>query len=91
MISFTSKPFNNLVKKLQVHCSSLFDKDTKDAVELVFSIMTIFMLTCLGSMLMLCFFFEMDKREMDKQSLPQTEVQSPSALPAVLDAPVQSQ
>jgi hypothetical protein len=79
MTSFTSKPFNNLVKKLQVHCSTLLDKDT---VELVFTVMLIFMLTCIGSMLMICFFFEMEKREMNQQSLPQTEVQSPSALPA---------
>jgi hypothetical protein len=78
MTSFTSKPFSNLVKKLQAHCSNLFDKD---AVELVFTTMLIFMLTCIGSMLMICFFFEMEKREMDQQSLPQTEVQSPSTSP----------
>jgi serine/threonine protein kinase len=74
-----SKPFNGLMKKLQVRCSNLFDKD---AVELVFTIMLIFMLTCIGSMLMICFFFEMEKRAMDQQSLPQTEVQSPFALSA---------
>lgn len=78
MNSFTSNSFNNLVKKLQVQCSNLFDKD---AVELVFTTMFIFMLTCIGSMLMICFFFEMEKREMNQQSLPQTEVQSPSELP----------
>jgi hypothetical protein len=77
MTSFTSKPFNNLVKKLQVHCSNLFNKDT---VELVFTVMLILILTSIGSMLMICFFFEMEKREMDKQSLPQAEVQSPGVL-----------
>jgi hypothetical protein len=87
MTSFTSTSFNGLVRKLQVHYSNLFGKD---AVELVFTIIFIFMLTCIGSMLMICFFFEMDKREKDQQSLPQTEAQSLSALTAP-DAPMQSQ
>lgn len=75
----TSKPFNGWVKKLQIRCSNLFNKDT---VELVFTLMLIFMLTCIGSMLMICFVFEMEKRENNKQLLPKTTVESSSVLPA---------
>ncbi|MBE9224641.1 hypothetical protein IQ264_04040 [Phormidium sp. LEGE 05292] len=55
----------SLVKKLRVYYSKLFDKDV---VELVFTFILLFMTTCIGSMLMICFFWEMEKR-----SLPQTE------------------
>jgi hypothetical protein len=80
MTSDTSNLFTRFIKKVRGYGSTPFDKD---AIDLVFSLMLLFMLTCVGSMLMICFFFEMDKREMDKKSSsPSTESQRSSVLPA---------
>jgi hypothetical protein len=54
------------MKKIQDYGSTFFNKE---AIDLVFSLMLLFMLTCIGSMLMICFFFEMEKKEMDKKSV----------------------
>lgn len=64
MVPHNTKIFN-LVKILQVYGSNLLNKD---AVELVFTIMFVLMLTCISSMLMICFFFGVERREMNEQS-----------------------
>lgn len=56
----------------------LFKTTTKDAVELVFGGMLLFMLTCIGSMALICFFFEMERRS----STPHPEIQ-----PSLLSSP----
>ena len=68
------------MKRLQDYCSKRFNRKTKDEIALVFSILLIFMTTCIGSMLLICFFFTMEKREMKHVPPPQTKSQRSSVL-----------
>jgi hypothetical protein len=70
----TSVTSSSLMKKLRAYCPNLFNKD---AIDLVFGAMLIFMLTCIGSMLIICFFFELEKRIPS----PHSDVEQSSTLP----------
>lgn len=78
MASYNPEASMSLIKRLCAYCSTLYKAQTRETVDLVFFALLIFTLTCIGSMLMICFFFEMEKR-----SLPQTESQQ---APAVFSA-----
>jgi hypothetical protein len=73
MITLTSKTSIHLIKKLQVYCFNLF---SRDAIDHVFSIMMTFILTCIGAMLIITFFFAMEKREM--KNLPRLALENSS-------------
>lgn len=70
------------VDKLRTYYSMLFNTKTKDAVELVFTILFLFMLTCIGSMTLICVFFEMERRS------SQMEPRIQSSLPLSQTIPV---
>ena len=70
------------VDKLRTYYSMLFNTKTKDAVELVFTIMFLFMLTCIGSMTLICVLFEMERRS------SQMEPRIQSSLPLSQTIPV---
>jgi hypothetical protein len=56
-------------EKLRANCLNLLTAEAKDIVELVFSVLLIFMLTCVGAMLMICFFFEVERKSPHSQRL----------------------
>jgi len=59
MANLTSNRYTFRLKKFKAVCSNFFNRD---AVDLIFSTMLLFAVTCLGSMLMICYFFELEKR-----------------------------
>ena len=80
-----SKPFNLNVlpvgnpknrfyclQKLRLRSINLLAAQTKDAIDLVFSALFLLSLTSIGSMLLICFFFEMERRS---PLAPQPEIQ----------------
>ncbi|MBW4471699.1 MAG: hypothetical protein KME45_15005 [Stenomitos rutilans HA7619-LM2] len=50
------------LQKLRTYMPKRFNPDVREATDIIFSVMVIFMITCIGSMLLICFFFEMDRR-----------------------------
>ncbi len=71
----TPKTSTSFIKKLWIHRSNLLNKD---AINLVLSMALIFMLTCIGSMLILCFFFEIEKWSLSPTTEPQRTSDSPT-------------
>ncbi len=71
-----------LLQTLRTYFLTIFNPGMREAADVVFSVMVIFMVTCIGSMLLICLFFEMDRRSFT----PQPSVQH--ALPSTSDAPV---
>ncbi len=70
-----SRNYTSPTEKLRTYFSKLFrlfNTETKDAVELVFTGIFLFMLTCIGSMTLICVLFEMERRS----SLMQPRIQS---------------
>lgn len=63
------------VEKLRTYFSMLVNTETKDAVELVFTGMFLFMLTCIGSMTLICVLFEIERRS--SQIQPRIQPSSP--------------
>jgi hypothetical protein len=61
----------SLIKKVRTYCTNLLKAKTQDTSDLVFSVMMIIMVTCIGSMVMLCFFFEMEQRSPSPHRQPQ--------------------
>jgi hypothetical protein len=73
--SSSSKTALNLISSKRRLSKSL----TKDAVELVFTVMSIFILTSIGAIFLLGFFFEMEHRSSPIQ--PQIQPASPASQP----------
>lgn len=71
----------NLLQKLRTYFPDLFKTEAREAADIVFSVMLIFMLTCIGSMLLICFFFEMDRRSPLPQPAVQQSLSPPSNAP----------
>ncbi|MBW4583086.1 MAG: hypothetical protein KME42_26255 [Tildeniella nuda ZEHNDER 1965/U140] len=71
----------NLIQKLRTYFPDLFKTEAREAADVVFSVMLIFMLTCIGSMLLICFFFEMDRRSPPPQPAMQQSLLSTANTP----------
>ena len=87
MVLHKAKTQLTLMQKLRAYLPNRLKAEVREATDIVFSVMVIFMLTCVGSMLLICFFFEMERRSPTPQpTAPQPTTQQ--RLPFTLSAPV---
>lgn len=77
-----SKNYTSSTEKLRTYFSRLLNAQTKDVVELVFASMFLFILTCVGSMLILGAFIKMEQRAVESNRTESftspTTIQQPS-------------
>ena len=79
MILYKAEKHFAWMQKLQTSVLKCFSPEVREATDIIFSVMVIFMITCIGSMLIICFFFEMDRRS--------STAPAQQALPNAADAP----
>lgn len=76
-----SRNYTSPTEKLPTYFSRLFNTETKDAFELVFTGMFLFMLTCVGSMTLICVLFEMERRSSPMQPRIQSSLPLSPTIP----------
>ena len=71
-----------VIQKLRTFLPNLLKAEVREATDIVFSVLLIFMLTCVGSMLLICFCFEMERRSLTSQPAAQPNLPSTASAPA---------